>query len=67
MEEGAGEVGPEEVDPETEGGEEVEDETVVFVGRYLGCGARDGIVVEGACFVVAGVGCGWPRWAEEGC
>lgn len=47
MEKGRGQVGPEEVHEEGEGGEEVEDEAIVFVGwDFRGC-ARDGFEFVG--------------------
>jgi len=54
VEEGRGEVGPEEVHEECEGGEEVEDEAIVFVGGdFWGC-SRYGFELVGG-----GVGGSW--------
>lgn len=42
MKEGTGEVGPENVDEEGKGAEEVQHEAIVFVSRDLGRGTRNG-------------------------
>lgn len=49
MQERAGEVAPEDIHEEGEGGEEVQDEAVVFVGGDFRGGARDGLEFGVGC------------------
>lgn len=47
MKEGGGEVRPEDIHEEDEGGDEVEDEAIVFVGGYFGGCGREGCCATG--------------------